>query len=46
VSITLGPQPTRERWREIEEWVRTSYTLIAPKRLARQVLDHDQPALP
>jgi predicted DNA-binding protein (MmcQ/YjbR family) len=44
VSITLGPRPTRERWREIEEWVRTSYTLIAPKRLARQVLDHDQPA--
>ncbi|MPZ81702.1 MAG: MmcQ/YjbR family DNA-binding protein [Actinophytocola sp.] len=43
VSITLDGRPTRERWREVEEWVRTSYTLIAPKRLARQVLGQDQP---
>lgn len=42
VSITLGPRPGRERWREVEEWVRTSYTLVAPKRLARKVLDEDQ----
>jgi predicted DNA-binding protein (MmcQ/YjbR family) len=40
VSITLG-KPTAAGWREVEEWVRTSYTLIAPKRLARQVLDED-----
>ena len=40
VSITLG-RPTKEGWREIEEWIRTSYTLIAPKRLARQVLEQD-----
>ncbi len=40
VSIKLG-KPTKEGWREIEEWVRTSYTLIAPKRLARQVLEQD-----
>lgn len=45
VSITVGARPSRERWREIEEWVRTSYTLIAPKRLARQVLDQDGPAV-
>ena len=43
VSVTLGPRPSRARWREIEEWVRTSYTLVAPKRLARQVLDQDKP---
>jgi DNA-binding transcriptional ArsR family regulator/predicted DNA-binding protein (MmcQ/YjbR family) len=43
VSITLGTRPTRERWREVEEWIRTSYTLVAPKRLARQVLDSDRP---
>ena len=26
-----------ERWTQIEEWVRTSYTLVAPKSLARLV---------
>jgi predicted DNA-binding protein (MmcQ/YjbR family) len=41
VSITLGTRPSAARWREVEEWVRTSYTLVAPKRLARQVLDDD-----
>lgn len=30
-----------ERWRQIEEWVRTSYTLVAPKKLARLVLEED-----
>jgi predicted DNA-binding protein (MmcQ/YjbR family) len=39
VSVTLGSRPTAARWTEVEEWVRTSYTLIAPKRLARRVLD-------
>ncbi len=28
-------------WDQLEEWVRTSYTLVAPKRLARVVLDED-----
>jgi predicted DNA-binding protein (MmcQ/YjbR family) len=41
VSVTLGRRTGASRWREIEEWVRTSYTLIAPRRLARQVLDQD-----
>jgi predicted DNA-binding protein (MmcQ/YjbR family) len=41
VSITLGTRLSVERWREVEEWIRTSYTLVAPKRLARQVLDQD-----
>ena len=44
VSVALGPRPGRARWREIEEWVRTSYALIAPKRLARVVLDQGAPA--
>jgi predicted DNA-binding protein (MmcQ/YjbR family) len=43
VSITLGGRLSRDRWREVEEWVRTSYTLVAPKRLARQILDQDGP---
>lgn len=41
VSITLTSRPSAERWREVEEWIRTSFTLVAPKKLARQVLEHD-----
>lgn len=41
VSVNLGTRPTTARWREVREWVRTSYTLVAPKRLARQVLVED-----
>ncbi len=41
VSITLPARPSAARWQEVEEWVRTSYTLVAPKRLARAVLDED-----
>lgn len=35
VSVTLGPRPSAARWRELEEWIRTSYSLVAPKKLAR-----------
>jgi predicted DNA-binding protein (MmcQ/YjbR family) len=42
VTVTVAPRCGRLRWLEIDEWVRTSYTLVAPKRLARQVLEHDQ----
>jgi predicted DNA-binding protein (MmcQ/YjbR family) len=41
VSIALTSRPSAARWREVEEWIRTSYPLVAPKRLARQVLDQD-----
>lgn len=41
VSVALPARPSTARWREVEEWVRTSYTLVAPKRLARQVIDED-----
>jgi predicted DNA-binding protein (MmcQ/YjbR family) len=41
ISLTLEPDASDERWQEVEEWVRTSYTLVAPKRLARRVLDED-----
>ena len=37
VSVALDPPVSDERWREVEEWVRTSYTLVAPKRLAKLV---------
>lgn len=41
VSVKIGSRVTKAQWEEIEEWVRTSYTLIAPRRLARQVLEQD-----
>ena len=37
VSIDLAPPVSEARWREVEEWVRTSYVLVAPKRLAKLV---------
>ena len=40
VSVTIG-KASAARWQQVEEWVRTSYTLVAPKKLARQVLDED-----
>ena len=36
VSVQLGTHIGAARWREIEEWVLTSYSLIAPRRLAKQ----------
>src|SRR4029453_5298264 len=38
VSVAIGDDPDDERWQEVEEWVRTSYTLVAPKSLAKLVL--------
>lgn len=38
ISLTLGPRPD---WEQLREWVRTSYTLVAPKRLARIVIAED-----
>jgi predicted DNA-binding protein (MmcQ/YjbR family) len=41
VSIRIRARTGRTRWREIEEWIRTSYVLVAPKRLAQRVLEED-----
>ena len=41
ISVRIPSKTSSARWQEIEEWIRTSYTLVAPKRLARQVLDED-----
>jgi predicted DNA-binding protein (MmcQ/YjbR family) len=38
VSVSVGSEPD---WKQLEEWVRTSYTLVAPKKLARIVLEED-----
>jgi len=34
ISVSVGPRAGAARWREIEEWIRTSYALVAPRRLA------------
>jgi predicted DNA-binding protein (MmcQ/YjbR family) len=41
VTVRIAKKTSPARWREIEEWVRTSYTLVAPKRLAKLVLERD-----
>jgi predicted DNA-binding protein (MmcQ/YjbR family) len=41
VTVSVGKRAGAARWREIEEWVRTSYTLVAPKKLARLVMEQD-----
>lgn len=43
VSLTIADGVDGERWDEVVEMVRTSYTLVAPKRLAAQVLTEDAP---
>jgi predicted DNA-binding protein (MmcQ/YjbR family) len=42
VTVAVGRRASHARWSEIEEWVRTSYTLVAPKRLAARVLAEDE----
>ncbi len=41
VALTVDDTAGADRWHQIEEWVRTSYTLVAPKRLARLVIEED-----
>jgi hypothetical protein len=41
VSVQLPTRAKDERWTLVEEWVRTSYTMVAPKKLAQAVLDED-----
>ena len=38
VTVDLGDDPD---WEQVREWVRISYTLVAPKTLARRVLEED-----
>lgn len=38
VALTVGPDD-EDRWAQIEEWVRISYRLVAPKTLARRLPD-------
>ncbi|MCH6162345.1 MmcQ/YjbR family DNA-binding protein [Streptomyces marispadix] len=42
IALTVSDSAGGERWQQITEWVRTSYTLVAPKSLARTVLEEDE----
>ena len=41
VSVEVGDDADEARWQQVEEWVRTSYCLVAPKGLAKVVLAED-----
>ena len=41
IALDVPPDADDDRWQLITEWVRTSYTLVAPKRLAHQVAESD-----
>jgi predicted DNA-binding protein (MmcQ/YjbR family) len=40
VSVQIG-RGGRDRWDLVEEWARTSFTLVAPRALAKAVLHED-----
>ncbi len=42
VALDLAPDPGDDRWEQVEEWVRSSFVLVAPKRLARQIEAEDE----
>ena len=42
VAIALNSELDANGWQELEEWVRTSYTLVAPRTLARIVEEADR----
>ena len=41
ISVALPARMKAGDWDQLEEWIRTSYTLVAPKKLARLVLAED-----
>jgi predicted DNA-binding protein (MmcQ/YjbR family) len=41
VSVLIAEDADDDRWQQVTEWVRTSYTMVAPKKLAKVVLEED-----
>jgi predicted DNA-binding protein (MmcQ/YjbR family) len=41
IDFTLAPDADPVRWEIVEEWILTSYCLVAPRALAEQVLPDD-----
>jgi predicted DNA-binding protein (MmcQ/YjbR family) len=44
IALTVDDDADEDRWRQVEEWVRSSYILVAPRRLARVVEAEDSGA--
>jgi predicted DNA-binding protein (MmcQ/YjbR family) len=42
IALTVPPDAAEDRWRQITEWVETSYRLVAPKTLARRTRGADR----
>jgi predicted DNA-binding protein (MmcQ/YjbR family) len=42
IDVSVPQTVGRERWQEIREWVRISYTLVAPKHLAHIALEQER----
>lgn len=38
ISFSLALDADEDRWEEVTEWIMTSYTLVAPKKLGAQIL--------
>ena len=43
VGVQIDPATDQQRWIQLREWIRTSYTLVAPRKLARIVEEQDGP---
>jgi predicted DNA-binding protein (MmcQ/YjbR family) len=41
IALTVAPNAAEDRWRQITEWVQTSYRLVAPKSLVRISAERD-----
>jgi predicted DNA-binding protein (MmcQ/YjbR family) len=41
VGVQIDASAGKQRWTQLREWVRTSYTLVAPRKLARIVEGQD-----
>ncbi|NMN97155.1 MmcQ/YjbR family DNA-binding protein [Antrihabitans stalactiti] len=41
VGISIDVSADAQRWVQLREWIRTSYTLVAPRKLARIVEEQD-----
>ena len=41
ISFSLPLDADEERWDEVTEWIMISYTLVAPKKLAAQILSDE-----
>lgn len=39
IALTVHPNEDEDRWQQIEEWIRISYSLVAPKKLAQELPD-------